>query len=495
MAGVSAAVDRLQRAIRCGEGIGLHGDYDVDGVSATAVLAETLERLGARPIVRIPHRVRDGYGLSAAAVRSLGEAAARVIVTVDCGITANAEVALATDLGIDVVVTDHHHVPTFLPAAYAVLNPRQPGCEYGFRELSGVGVAYVLARALLEGGLPPTAAEASAEALLDLVALGTIADLVPLVGENRVLVARGLRVLQGLRRPGIAALMAVAGARPEGLSAQRVAFTLAPRLNAAGRMGDATSAYALLTAVDATAAEALAAELNTANRERQQAVGAGEARARKAADPAGPAIVVAGEYPLGIAGLIAGRLAEETGRPAVVLERGTEYCKGSARAPGGFHLAEALAACSDLLVKYGGHAQAARPDAGNVQPAGFRGALSGARGRGAGTHRVRSTVGDRRPGQPARVQLGCPAGAAGTGALWDGQPSPTLSHAAGRGARRAAAGRDGLRPPIARRRPDDARQRLPAGRSTAAERHHRERGVRGGVPREWGAGVGRAGSA
>src|SRR3954470_892857 len=225
MAGVSAAVERLRDAIRRGEGIGLHGDYDVDGVSATAVLAETLERLGARPIVRIPHRVRDGYGLSAAAVRSLGEAGARVIVTVDCGITANAEVALATDLGIDVVVTDHHHVPTYLPAAHAVLNPRQPGCGYPFRELSGVGVAYVLARALLRDGLSSAVAEASADGLLDLVALGTIADLVPLVGENRVLVARGMRELQALRRPGTAALMAVAGARPDGLTAQRVAFT------------------------------------------------------------------------------------------------------------------------------------------------------------------------------------------------------------------------------------------------------------------------------
>jgi single-stranded-DNA-specific exonuclease len=359
MAGVTAAVERLRGALRRGERIALHGDYDVDGVAATAVLAETLERLGARPIVHIPHRVRDGYGLSAAAVRSLGEAGARVIVTVDCGITANAEVALATELGIDVVVTDHHHVPTHLPAAHAVLNPRQSNCDYAFRELSGVGVAYVLARALLEDGLPSAVAEASAAALLDLVALGTIADLVPLIGENRVLVARGLRALQALRRPGVAALMEVAGVRPDGLSAQRAAFTLIPRLNAAGRMGEASSAYALLTAADRATADPLAAALNAANRERQQAVGAGEARAREAADPTAPAIVVAGEYPLGVAGLIAGRLVEETGCPAIVLERGAEYCKGSARGPHAFHLAEALAACSDLLVKYGGHAQAA----------------------------------------------------------------------------------------------------------------------------------------
>src|SRR5579885_1786832 len=236
MSGVPAAVERLRAAVRAGETIGLHGDYDVDGVTATAVLAEALGRLGARVIVHIPHRVRDGYGLSSQAVRALAEQGARLIVTVDCGITANAEVLLAAELGVDVIVTDHHHVPVDLPAARAVLNPRQPGCDYPFRDLAGAGVAYVLARALLESALPSGAAEQAMRDLLDLVALGTIADLVPLVGENRTLVARGLRELQAARRPGVAALLAAAGVRAEGLTAQRVAFTLTPRLNAAGRM-------------------------------------------------------------------------------------------------------------------------------------------------------------------------------------------------------------------------------------------------------------------
>ena len=359
MAGAAAAVDRIRAAIRRGETIALHGDYDVDGVTATAVLAETLARLGAAPIVHIPHRVRDGYGLSSQAVRALAERGASLIVTVDCGITANAEVALAAQLGVDVIVTDHHHVPVDLPSARAVLNPRQPACDYPFRELAGVGVAYVLARGLLESGLSAGAAESAMRELLDLVTLGTIADVVPLVGENRTLVARGLDALRAGARPGVAALMAVASVRPDSLSAQRVAFTLTPRLNAAGRMGDASEAYALLAASDRTVAESLAERLNGANRERQQAVEDGCARARAAADPRAPAVVVAGDYAPGIAGLIAARLAEESACPCVVLEYGADECKGSARGPSDFHLAQALDGCRDLLLKYGGHAQAA----------------------------------------------------------------------------------------------------------------------------------------
>ncbi|HLH27024.1 MAG TPA: single-stranded-DNA-specific exonuclease RecJ [Chloroflexota bacterium] len=359
MAGVPAAVRRIRAAIAGGTPIAIHGDYDVDGVSAAAVLALTLRRLGADPIVHIPHRARDGYGLSPAAMRALHARGARLVLTVDCGITANAEVALAADLGMEVVVTDHHHVPVTLPAAAAVINPRQPGCAYGYADLSGVGVAYVLARALLQAALPASQAETAANDLLDLVALGTLADMVPLLGENRSLVARGLRVLRDGRRPGLRALAAAAGVELSHLTAQQAAFFLAPRLNAAGRMGEATDAYALLVAPDEATAAPLAERLNQLNRERQRAVGDGVNAAWQQASADAPAIIVAGDYAPGIAGLVASRLTEETGRPCVVLERGDEYCKGSARGPEGFHLAAALQQCADLLVKFGGHAQAA----------------------------------------------------------------------------------------------------------------------------------------
>jgi len=359
MAGVDEAVRCIRAAVAAGAPIAIHGDYDADGVTATAVLVEALRQLGARPLFHIPHRARDGYGLSAATVRRLAAQGVRLLLTVDCGITANAEVALAAELGMEVVVTDHHHVPVDLPAARAVLNPRQPGCRYPFRELAGVGVAYVLARALLESALPAAAAERAAEALLDLVALGTIADMVPLVGENRALVARGLRVLREARRPGLQALMTVAGVAAGDLTAQRVAYSLVPRLNAAGRMADAVEACRLLLAADRARAEPLAERLEALNRVRQQAVMEAVAQARTLADPRAPAAVVVGDFPVGIVGLVAGRLAQETGRPWVVLAREAEYCRGSARGPEGFHLAAALERCADVLVQHGGHAQAA----------------------------------------------------------------------------------------------------------------------------------------
>ena len=358
MHGVAEAVRAVHAALAAGAPIGIHGDYDCDGVSAAALLADALERLGARVEVYLPHRVRDGYGVAAEALRAFAARGVRLVLTVDCGITANTEVALATELGLDVVVTDHHHVPVALPAARAVLNPRQPACGYPFRDLAGAGVAFVLARALLHSRLPPAAAEEATAALLDLAALGTIADLVPLVGENRTLVARGLQVLNAARRPGVRALLQAARATPGALTAQQAAFALTTRLNAAGRMGEAVDALRLLRAPDVATAEPLAAQLEAANRARQAAVEAAIAEASAQVDPAAPALIIAGQFPLGVVGLVAHRLAERTGRPCVVLDHDGTLCRGSARGPTGFHLAEALAACSDLLLKYGGHAQA-----------------------------------------------------------------------------------------------------------------------------------------
>jgi single-stranded-DNA-specific exonuclease len=358
MRGVAEAVRAIEAALAAGTPIGIHGDYDCDGVSAAALLADALERLGARVEVYLPHRVRDGYGVAPQALRAFAARGVRLVLTVDCGITANAEVALAGELGLEVIVTDHHHVPVALPAARAVLNPRQPACGYPFRDLAGAGVAFVLARALLQSRLPPAAAEEATAALLDLAALGTIADLVPLEGENRTLVARGLRVLNAAQRPGLRALLQAARTTPGALTAQQVAFALTTRLNAAGRMGEATDALRLLRAPDAATAEPLAAQLEEANRARQVTVEAAIAEASAQIDPAAPALVIAGRFPLGVVGLVAHRLAERTGRPCVVLEHDGTLCRGSARGPEGFHLAEALAACSDLLLKYGGHAQA-----------------------------------------------------------------------------------------------------------------------------------------
>ncbi len=359
MAGVADGVRGIRAAIASGQRIAIHGDYDADGVTATAVIVETLRHLGAEPIVFVPHRTRDGYGLSPASVRALADQGAGLIITVDCGITANAEIALAAELGLEVVVTDHHHVPVSLPAARAVMNPRQPGCAYGYLDLSGVGVAFVLARALLHEALPVATADAAERALLDLVAIGTVADLVPLAGENRTLVARGLEVLRAGGRPGLDALIVAAGLEPSDLSAQRIAFTLAPRLNAAGRMAEALDAYTLLVTPDPVEARSLAESLTALNRERQAAVEAGVALAREQVESDSAAVIAVGDFPAGIAGLIAGKLAEEADRPCIVLEAGVTECRGSARGPEGFHLAVALQECADLLVKFGGHAQAA----------------------------------------------------------------------------------------------------------------------------------------
>ncbi len=370
---MSALVDRLRRAIRSQEEIAVYGDYDVDGVTGLAVLIKTLQALGARVRPYIPHRMTEEYGLNRRALAALRHGGVRVVLTVDCGIRSVDEIAYGQSLGLDILVTDHHTVPGTLPPAAAIVNPRVADSRYPFRDLAGVGVAYRVAQALLRvarrtwrRGEP--AIELDDSNLLDLVALGTVADLVPLVGENRVLAREGLKRLNATTRPGLQALVQVAGLTLGEVDSQDIAFGLAPRLNAAGRLDTALRAYELLATDSEEQARSLAEELQAMNVERQRLTRELGERARECwqAGPEAmggvtpPLLFVAGQgFHKGIIGLVASRLTEEHYRPSVVIEIEGEHCRGSARSIPEFHITEALAECQDLLVRFGGHAMAA----------------------------------------------------------------------------------------------------------------------------------------
>lgn len=369
LAGIEAAVHRLARALVEDEPITVHGDYDVDGVSATALLVSFLRACGARRVdYVVPHRLRDGYGLAAETVRRLAAQGTRLLVTLDCGVTAVTEIDEAVALGLDVIVVDHHQAPADLPRAVAILNPWQPGCRYPTRELAAVGVTFLLCVALrrfLRGrGWFERRREPDLREWLEFVALGTIADVVPLVGANRLLVRAGLRRLSEATRPGIRALKRVAGMEPEAeVSAGQVAFRLAPRINAVGRLDDAGIAVELLLAEDAARAENLARRLDAANAERQsierELLKEAAAQAER---QSGRAVVVAGEgWHPGVIGIVAARLVERFRRPAIVigLDFETGVGRGSGRSIGDFDLYEALERCASLLEGYGGHKQAA----------------------------------------------------------------------------------------------------------------------------------------
>ncbi|MCC7103816.1 MAG: single-stranded-DNA-specific exonuclease RecJ [Chloroflexi bacterium] len=360
LADMRPAVDRLERAIRRGETIAIYGDYDADGLTATTVLVHALNRLGAHFLPFIPHRVRDGYGLQQEPLRRLRTAGASLVITVDCGVTANAEIEAASNWGLDVVVTDHHLVPNELPPAVAVVNPKRPDDAYPFKHLAGVGVAFRLATALLHRLLPGEADEFLAD-LYDLVAVGTIADIMPLEGENRTLVQLGLDRLNGQPRPGIAALIRVAGLEQRQVEAEQIAFALAPRLNAAGRIHHAQLALDLLLSSNAGQATPLAEELQRLNRQRQEETDRAFDQARRslAARRLGAGIVVAGPFHLGIVGLVASRLVEELSRPVVVLAIDGDVARGSARSIEGVNVVEALSASAALMTRFGGHAMAA----------------------------------------------------------------------------------------------------------------------------------------
>lgn len=373
MLGMSSAVDRVRAAIREGEKVAVYGDFDVDGVSSTALLVQTLRALGALVEPYIPHRIDEGYGLNRDALNQLQGDGTRLVVTVDSGIRSHDEVAFGKSIGLDMIVTDHHAPGDTLPDAFAVINPKQKNCEYPFKDLSGSGVAYKVAQALLRAEavrpISKIPVEISEDDLVDLVTLGTVADLVPLTGENRALVKRGLEKLRKTERPGIQALLRYAGVKAETITASTIGYTLGPRLNAAGRLQHALDAYHLLTTLYPDEADALARKLDSTNRDRQRmtldftAKAQSQVMAGSTADQPDDLdhllFVADPDYPEGIVGLIASRLSEEFYRPAVAVHQGSDESRGSARSISEFNIVTALDACRDLLVRYGGHAMAA----------------------------------------------------------------------------------------------------------------------------------------
>jgi single-stranded-DNA-specific exonuclease len=361
MKDMQPAAQRIAHAIAEGEPIAVYGDFDTDGVTAVTLLMQAIGAMGGDIRPYIPHRLNEGYGLNTEAIDRLVAEGVRLLITVDCGISNVREVAHARAAGLDVIVTDHHTPPAELPDALAVVNPKQPGCAYPYKQLVGVGIAYKLVQALVRLGmrLPLRGRD-----LLDVVALGTVTDMGPLSGENRVLVRAGLESINATERPGLKALIVAAGLTRGKIRAGDISFMLGPRLNAAGRLDDAVLAYKLLLAEDFAAAQQLAAELNAANRRRQELTKevqqAALAQIRELGKDTNRIVILDGAgYPAGLVGLVAAKLVEELVRPVLLLERGEETSRGSARSVPGFNMIAALTECDDLFVRYGGHSAAA----------------------------------------------------------------------------------------------------------------------------------------
>ena len=350
------AAERVRRAIQNKERIAVFGDYDVDGITATCLLTDFLRSQGADCLSYIPGRLEEGYGLNPIAIRQLGEEQVKLIITVDCGITALEEAALCRELGMDLVITDHHECKEELPRAAAIVDPHKPGDGYPHRNLSGVAVAFKLACALSGD------AQAVLEEYADMVCLGTVADVIPLVGENRVFVSRGLEALEHTKRPGLAALMEECGCAQGEITSSTIGYMLAPRINAAGRMGQVDLAIDLFLTQDEDHARSVAAQLCELNRQRQQ-IESDIYRQALAMLPEGAppeAIVLADEHwHQGVVGIVASRIAEEFACPAFLICLDGEHGKASSRSHGGFNLFNSLRELSPLLESYGGHELAA----------------------------------------------------------------------------------------------------------------------------------------
>ena len=355
--GMREASERVLRAVRDGEAVAVYGDYDVDGITATCLVTDWLRSKGLVCHPYIPDRNEEGYGLNCSALDSLREQGVTLVITVDCGITAAEETQYARGLGIDMVITDHHECsPDALPDAAAVVDCKRGGDDYPNKNLAGVGVALKLVCAC-EGD-----AGAMLDRYADLVAIGTVADVMPLTDENRFLVRRGLEQIARSPRPGIAAMLRESGIDPARLSASAVGFSLAPRLNAAGRLGQAGAAAELVMCRDEKSAGELAHSLCELNRERQRIENEiwKEANAMMAGKtPEGPIVLASEQWHQGVIGIAASRLAEQYSLPAIIVCLNGEVGKGSCRSYGGFNLYEALSACSDTLIGFGGHALAA----------------------------------------------------------------------------------------------------------------------------------------
>lgn len=358
--GMAEAVPRIRKALQEEEHILVYGDYDADGVSSTSLMIYLLRHLGASFDIYIPHRSNEGYGLHNHALDWAVQQGVSLVITVDTGISAVHQIAYAADLGIDVIVTDHHEPPELLPEAFALINPKLPDCPYPFKGLAGVGVAYKLAEALLDGKVP--------EEWSEIAAIGTVADLMPLLGENRSLVRKGLASMRKSPFPGVRALLEVSGITMNTVSAVNIAFGVAPRINASGRLDHAGRAVALLTTADSDEAGHLASELDLLNKERQMVVEriVGEATdklIRQIGDGQPPDIIVLADqgWNVGVVGIVASKLLERYYRPVIILDIHPEtgMCKGSARSIPGLDIYEALTSCAGLMDHYGGHPAAA----------------------------------------------------------------------------------------------------------------------------------------
>ncbi len=352
------AVSRIYRALLSGESIAIYGDYDVDGVTATALLVQGLSQLGVKAIPYIPHRLTEGYGLTIFALEELHRQGISLVITADCGTTSHAEVKKAQRLGLDIIITDHHTPLAELPPATAVVNPKLSGSEYPFPELAGVGVAFKLLQALFQS----LGKKEQPDNLLDLVALGTIADMSPLLGENRYLAKEGLQLINSHPRPGLRELMTQVRLDTGDLNTEKIYWIIAPCLNAAGRMAHALASYNLLMTEAPQEARGLATSLTEKNDERRKLTETNLAMAREKILKRGISNLLMTEdrdYHPGIAGLVASRLAEEFYRPAVVVKTGEKVSTGSCRSIPEFNIIAALNECSHLLSRFGGHSQAA----------------------------------------------------------------------------------------------------------------------------------------
>jgi single-stranded-DNA-specific exonuclease len=358
--GVPKAVDRIIHALKHDEYIAIYGDYDADGVTATALMVQIFKALGANVMPYIPNRFEEGYGLNREALDSLAKNDVDLVITVDCGMRSIPEAEHARNLGMDLIITDHHHPGEALPISSAIINPKQPHDTYPEKELAGVGLAYKLVTALIEQLKPGSN---YADDTLDLVALGTVADLAPLTGENRWLVRQGLELLRRPKRQGIMALIGASGLTPHRITSTHIGFVLGPRLNAAGRLDSALAAMELLVTADVHRAGKLAQQLEMQNKERQQLTRTIQAQAEELALEKDPEVMLLfaahPDFNPGVVGLAASRLTDLYYRPAIVAYKGDEYTRGSCRSISEFHITEALDRCEDLLVHHGGHAAAA----------------------------------------------------------------------------------------------------------------------------------------
>ncbi len=363
LTGMDAAIERIRFALAHHEPIAIYGDYDVDGVTATALLVQALEGFGANVRGYIPNRFDEGYGLNKDALDALKDSGVKLVITVDCGIRSPDEARHAQTIGLDLVISDHHHPDgSNLPPALAVINPKQQGDPYPDKDLAGVGIAFKIAQSLAISVKSQTS-KVELNDLLDLVALGTVADLAPLVGENRSLVRKGIRQIRETKRQGLFSLAGVAQMDIKKVNAGSIGFMLGPRLNASGRLESALASLELLTTTDFMRAGQLAQQLDSQNRQRQGLTKSMQEQAEAIAmseDPHAYLLFAAHEeFNPGVVGLAASRLTETYYRPAVVAAKGAEETRGSCRSIPEFHITDALDQCRDLLVRHGGHAAAA----------------------------------------------------------------------------------------------------------------------------------------